>query len=211
MVRIHSILTSPQPEASPATPFFTFLQENEGSPFLAIRGVHVTIRLNGNTAPRSLRRYDLATVCNDLRHIDVIPRIELEGWFSRRHFQMQAGSGMIKRHGVPELSLSRVQWDSRDIRVQNKHIVNRRALNVEGHGPTDLDAREAPDDTCWDLVLVIDFEVLIGAEDGFGAIYCGGVRQIEVAVLKSVEFAHHRLTKSVRSDVKPDRFSEGKR
>lgn len=112
-----------------ATEDLTLLQQHHVTPLGLIDGIHITARLNTEPSTLAMRRGPI-----DLRDIDVLASIELEGRFSAVHLEMEAGVGVAELRQLAQVTAARVERDLGWVGLHDEDVVDVRLGCVQHEG-----------------------------------------------------------------------------
>ena len=157
------------------------LAEQTLPPPFAPRRVHIARRFHRDAGPRSPRRHRLPPAPFHLRHLDVLPRVELERRLRARDLEVQPRGRVRHAHEGAQAQRARVGRD--DGRwVQDEAVIEGRGRGAEGEGRVRFRGAGVGGDFAGRDGVGVEGEMLVCGEgddvpvDGGG----GGV-QVEVA------------------------------
>lgn len=150
----------PSPVLTLGAPNLPLLKQTLSPPLTPLR-VHIPRRLHRNASPGSLCRNLLPTATFQLRHLDVLPRVELKRRLRAQDLEVQFRGRMRHADQSPQGQVARVERDYIG-RVQDEAVVEGRGGGAEEEGCVWLWGRGVSGDFSGGDGVGVEGEMLVG-------------------------------------------------
>ena len=162
------------------TPNLAFLQDGHPSPSRLVRSVDISARLDTEPGAGTTSRH-----ATNSRDIYTSSSIELESGFGAVNLEVETGNLMFEGGEQPEWTRAGIDGDGCWVRVENEAIIDVRVCCTENERFVDFCGGVALNFAQRDSRRV-NWEVLVCRENRFGAVDCGSVSEVEVAVISAL-------------------------